>query len=60
MRQGEDAISVKNLSKTFGGGWSLFGGRNHEIKAVKDVTLALKHGELHLELLAEFLVLVRI
>lgn len=45
MRQGENAISVKNLSKTFGGGWSLFGGRSHEIKAVKDVTLALKHGE---------------
>src|SRR3546814_16348054 len=37
-----DAISVNNLSKTFGGEWSLFGGRSHEIRAVKEVTLALK------------------
>jgi peptide/nickel transport system ATP-binding protein len=40
-----DAISVKNLSKTFGGEWSLFGGRSHEVKAVRDVTLSLKQGE---------------
>ncbi|WP_157015557.1 ATP-binding cassette domain-containing protein [Mesorhizobium xinjiangense] len=40
-----DAISVSNLCKTFGGTRSLFGGRSHEIRAVKDVTLALNHGE---------------
>ncbi|MBO6718551.1 MAG: ABC transporter ATP-binding protein [Rhizobiaceae bacterium] len=40
-----DAISVTNLTKTFGGQRSLFGGRSHEVKAVKDVTLALKQGE---------------
>jgi peptide/nickel transport system ATP-binding protein len=40
-----DAISVTNLSKTFGGARSLFGGRNHEVHAVKDVTLSVRHGE---------------
>ncbi|WP_173934729.1 ATP-binding cassette domain-containing protein [Chelativorans sp. Marseille-P2723] len=45
MRHSADAISVTNLTKTFGGEWSLFGGRSHEIRAVRNVTLALKHGE---------------
>ena len=39
------AIEVTNLTKTFGGGRTLFGGRRHEVKAVRDVTLALHHGE---------------
>ncbi len=41
----QDAISVTDLTKTFGGERSLFGGRSHEVKAVKGVTLELKHGE---------------
>lgn len=45
MTQPVDAISVERLSKTFGGKRSLFGGRSHEIRAVNDVTLSLKHGE---------------
>lgn len=42
---GRNAIEVTNLTKTFGGGRRLFGGRHHEVKAVRDVTLALHHGE---------------
>jgi peptide/nickel transport system ATP-binding protein len=42
---GHDAISVTSLTKTFGGQRSLFGGRSHEVQAVKDVTLALRQGE---------------
>ena len=45
MTQTEDAISVERLSKTFGGKRSLFTGRSHEVRAVKDVTLSLRRGE---------------
>jgi len=41
----EKAIEVSNLVKTFGGQRTLFGGRTHEVKAVRDVTLSLEHGE---------------
>jgi peptide/nickel transport system ATP-binding protein len=41
----EMAIEVTNLVKTFGGQRTLFGGRTHEVKAVRDVTLSLQHGE---------------
>ena len=41
----DHAISVRNLSKTFGGQRSLFGGRSHEVRAVRDVSLDLKQGE---------------
>ncbi|WP_082766430.1 ATP-binding cassette domain-containing protein [Paramesorhizobium deserti] len=44
-RRPVDAISVTNLTKTFAGGWSLFRGRGHEVRAVRDVTLALRPGE---------------
>lgn len=40
-----DAIKLTNLCKTFGGKRSLFGGTSHEVHAVKDVTLSVKHGE---------------
>ena len=45
MIESPDAVSVRNLSKTFGGKFSLLGGRSHEIRAVRDVTLSLRHGE---------------
>lgn len=45
MAEAANAIEVTNLTKTFGGGRQLFGGRKHEVKAVRDVTLALRHGE---------------
>lgn len=41
----EKAIEVTNLVKTFGGKRTLFGGRTHEVQAVKNVTMALEHGE---------------
>lgn len=39
------AIQVRDLSKTFGGGRSLFGKAKHEIKAVKAVSLDVARGE---------------
>ncbi|PRD42940.1 ABC transporter ATP-binding protein [Phyllobacterium phragmitis] len=44
-RKSVDAISVTDLSKTFAGEWSLFSGRGYEIRAVRDITLALRYGE---------------
>ncbi|MCB9993392.1 MAG: ABC transporter ATP-binding protein [Hyphomicrobiaceae bacterium] len=41
----EKAIEVTNLVKTFGGKRTLFGGRTHEVQAVRNVTLALEQGE---------------
>lgn len=40
-----DAIEIRDLSKTFGGGRSLFGRPRHAVDAVKSVSLALRHGE---------------
>ena len=39
------AIQVRDLSKTFGGGRSLFGKPRHAVKAVKSVSLDLARGE---------------
>mgnify|MGYP000214790248 CR=1 FL=1 len=39
------AIEVRNLSKTFGGGRSLFGTERHAVKAVDQVSLVLQRGE---------------
>lgn len=44
-REGNKAVRMTNLTKTFGGQRTLFGKRTHEVKAVRDVTLALEHGE---------------
>ncbi len=44
-REGNKAVRMTNLTKTFGGQRTLFGGKTHEVKAVRDVTLALEHGE---------------
>ena len=41
----EKAIEVTDLTKTFGGKRVLFGGRTHEVQAVKNVTLALEQNE---------------
>ncbi|OYR15900.1 ATP-binding cassette domain-containing protein [Brucella thiophenivorans] len=41
----EAAISVHNLSKTFGGGRTLFGRQRHAVEAVKSVSLNLARGE---------------
>lgn len=41
----ETAISTQALTKTFGGGRTLFGGTRHEIQAVKEVSLELRRGE---------------
>ncbi|ASV84605.1 sigma-54 interaction domain protein [Ochrobactrum quorumnocens] len=41
----EAAISVRNLSKTFGGGRTLFGKQRHTVEAVKSVSLNLARGE---------------
>lgn len=41
----EDALEVRHLTKTFGGGRSLFGGRRHMVTAVDHVSLALRSGE---------------
>ena len=40
-----NAIVVKDLVKTFGGNRTLFGGKSHEVQAVKGVTLELRQGE---------------
>ncbi|GHA34565.1 ABC transporter ATP-binding protein [Devosia pacifica] len=39
------AISIDNVTKTFGGGRSLFGGEQHAVHAVRGVSLELKDGE---------------
>ncbi|MCX2698814.1 MULTISPECIES: ATP-binding cassette domain-containing protein [Ochrobactrum] len=39
------AISVHNLSKTFGGGRPIFGKQRHTVEAVKSVSLTLARGE---------------
>lgn len=39
------AISVQNLSKTFGGGRSFFGKQRHAVEAVKSVSFNLARGE---------------
>ncbi|WP_377278249.1 ATP-binding cassette domain-containing protein [Rhizobium sp. R86522] len=39
------AIQVRELTKSFGGGRSLFGKERHEVKAVKSVSLDLMRGE---------------
>lgn len=39
------AIELIGLNKVFGGQRSLFGGKSHEIHAVKDLDMVLKHGE---------------
>jgi peptide/nickel transport system ATP-binding protein len=39
------AISVHNLSKTFGGGRTFFGKQRHAVEAVKSVSLNLARGE---------------
>lgn len=41
----EVAIDVHNLSKTFGGGRTLFGKQRHTVEAVKSVSLTLARGE---------------
>jgi len=41
----EAAISVHNLTKTFGGGRSFFGKKRHSVEAVKSVSLTLSRGE---------------
>lgn len=41
----EVAINVHNLSKTFGGGRTLFGKQRHTVEAVKSVSLTLARGE---------------
>lgn len=41
----EAAIKVENLVKTFGGQRTLFGGRAHEVRAVRNISLELKQGE---------------
>jgi len=41
----EAAISVHNLSKTFGGGRTFFGKQRHAVEAVKSVSLNLARGE---------------
>ena len=41
----KSAIQVRELTKSFGGGRSLFGKERHEVKAVKAVSLDLMRGE---------------
>jgi peptide/nickel transport system ATP-binding protein len=41
----KSAIQVRDLTKSFGGGRSLFGKAKHEVKAVKSVSLDLMRGE---------------
>lgn len=40
-----NAIVVKDLVKTFGGNRALFGGKSHEVHAVKGVSFELRQGE---------------
>lgn len=40
-----NAIVVKDLKKTFGGNRTLFGGKSHEVQAVKSVSFDLRQGE---------------
>jgi peptide/nickel transport system ATP-binding protein len=39
------AIVVENITKTFGGNRTLFGGRTHEVQAVRGVSLEVAEGE---------------
>ncbi|MCF6370209.1 ATP-binding cassette domain-containing protein [Rhizobium halophilum] len=39
------AIELRQVTKIFGGGRSLFGGSRHAVKAVDDVSLTLRRGE---------------
>ncbi|MHC5232695.1 ATP-binding cassette domain-containing protein [Brucella sp. LJL56] len=41
----DNAISVRDLSKTFGGGRTLLGKERHKVEAVKRVSLDLRSGE---------------
>lgn len=41
----ENAISVRNLTKTFGGGRTLLGRERHTVEAVKKVSFDLRSGE---------------
>jgi len=41
----EIAISARELTKTFGGGRTLFGRKRHQVNAVKNVSLDLRRGE---------------
>ncbi|MBA8820117.1 peptide ABC transporter ATP-binding protein [Ochrobactrum sp. P6BS-III] len=41
----EIAISARELTKTFGGGRTLFGRKRHQVDAVKKVSLDLRRGE---------------
>ncbi|NNU63451.1 ATP-binding cassette domain-containing protein [Ochrobactrum soli] len=41
----EIAISARDLTKTFGGGRTLFGQKRHQVDAVKKVSLDLRRGE---------------
>lgn len=45
MPEQKAAIEVTNLTKTFGGKRTLFGGTSHAVHAVKDLTMSLTHGE---------------
>ncbi|WP_421950637.1 ATP-binding cassette domain-containing protein [Pelagibacterium sp.] len=40
-----NAIVVNDLTKTFGGNRTLFGGKSHEVQAVKGVSFELRQGE---------------
>lgn len=41
----ENAIQIRDLVKTFGGGRSLFGQKSNEVQAVKGISLDLRRGE---------------
>lgn len=41
----QDAVEIRDLVKTFGGGRSLFGRQASEVHAVRGISLALKRGE---------------
>lgn len=41
----ENAISVRELTKTFGGGRTLLGKERHKVEAVKNVSFDLRSGE---------------
>ncbi len=45
MADRQAAIEITNLTKIFGGNRTLFGGKTHEIHAVKNLTMTLHHGE---------------
>ena len=43
--ESQPVISVRNLSKFYGGGGKLFGGKSYAVRAVDDVSLDLQPGE---------------